>query len=180
MSILGNGGGVGIAISGTGGSPGATITATSGNANAVTFTAVGTGHGLQLFGGATGSGLRAEGGATSGDGFSIAAVAGDGISITASGNSIVSAQDADFANIGLHDNCELNATGLDAIPITAPSGPATDFREMQVQVWRRFFKKHFKDSAAGDIITYADDGTTVITTQAYTVSGSDETVDAAT
>lgn len=58
----------------------------------------------------------------------------------------------------------LGATGLNAISTTAPTGPATNFPEMLVQSWRRWFKK--ADMTATQIKTYADDGTTIITTQA--------------
>lgn len=71
----------------------------------------------------------------------------------------------------------LASNGLDSISITAPTGVASNFREMMVQVWRRFFKKATKSSSA--IETFADDGTTVLTTQAISVSGSDETQGAA-
>ena len=67
---------------------------------------------------------------------------------------------------------KLASDGLDAIATTAPSGPATTFREMVVQTWRWFFKRATKTS--GSLVTYADDGTTPITTQAITASGTDE------
>lgn len=72
----------------------------------------------------------------------------------------------------------LASDGLDAIATTAPSGPATTFREMVVQTWRWFFKRATKTS--GSLVTYADDGTTPITTQAITASGTDEERGAAT
>lgn len=72
----------------------------------------------------------------------------------------------------------LASNGLDSISTTAPSGVASNFREMLVAVWRRFFKRTTKDS--DEIKTYADNGTSVLTTQTYTVSGSDEDVGAAT
>jgi len=56
------------------------------------------------------------------------------------------------------------------------TGVATGFLEEQRQVWRRFFKKVEKDGST--IKTYADNGSTVITTQTY-VSSSTETVNAA-
>jgi hypothetical protein len=70
-----------------------------------------------------------------------------------------------------------DGTLLDNVPITAPTGPATTFREMLVQTWRRFFKA--SSLSATQLITYADDGTTPVTTQ--TVSeGNPRTHDAAT
>ena len=71
---------------------------------------------------------------------------------------------------------KLTADGLDNIPITAPSGAATDFREMLVQVWRRFFKRANRTYSGGTktIKTYADDGTTVLTTQVIADDGTTE------
>jgi hypothetical protein len=72
---------------------------------------------------------------------------------------------------------KLAPDGLDSIATTAPAGPATTFREMMVQVWRRFFKRATKDAAA--IKTYADDGTTVVTTQPIEETATTETQGAA-
>ena len=60
----------------------------------------------------------------------------------------------------------------------AVSGVATTFGGAVAQLWRRFFKKATK--SAIDIKTYADDGSTVITTQTISVSGDDETQGTAT
>ncbi len=60
----------------------------------------------------------------------------------------------------------LSATGLDALSIAGPSGPATTFRQMVVQLWKRFFGKVEYDKENGTIKTYEDD--TVITTQTAT------------
>ncbi len=61
----------------------------------------------------------------------------------------------------------LASTGLDSISMTAPSGVPTNFRQMLIMLYRRFFKKTImtKSGNAGTIVTYADDGTTAITTQ---------------
>jgi len=64
----------------------------------------------------------------------------------------------------------LGSTGLDAISTTAPSGVASNYREMMVQLWRRFFKKAARSTS--QILTYADDGTTVLTTQSISDDGS--------
>jgi hypothetical protein len=75
----------------------------------------------------------------------------------------------------------LAATGLDAIAVTAPTGVATTFPTMVVQLWRRFFRKVVKDAGTATIKTYADDGTTVVTTQTIADDGaSNETQGAAT
>lgn len=68
---------------------------------------------------------------------------------------------------------DLSATGLDAIPVANPSGVADTFPKMVVQTWRRFFKKATKTST--EIKTYADDGTTVVTTQAVSDSAGTQT-----
>lgn len=59
---------------------------------------------------------------------------------------------------------KLASDGLDSIPITSPTGVASNFRELIVQIWRRFFKR--TTLTATQLKTYADDGVTVITTQA--------------
>ena len=66
--------------------------------------------------------------------------------------------------------------GLDSVSTTAPSGVASNFREMLVQVWRRFFVKATKNSDTGQLQTYADNGTDVLTTQSVTDDGTTETV----
>lgn len=64
---------------------------------------------------------------------------------------------------------KLAADGLDTITTTAPTGPAANFRQMVVQTWRRFFKK--ATLTASQAKTYADDDTTVITTQTVSNDG---------
>jgi hypothetical protein len=73
----------------------------------------------------------------------------------------------------------LASTGLDAIAVTAPSGVATTFPGMVVQLWRRFFKRAVKDATAATITTFADNGTTVVTTQAITDDGAGNEVQGA-
>jgi hypothetical protein len=75
---------------------------------------------------------------------------------------------------------KLASDGLDTVAITAPSTVAANFREMVVQVWRRFFKKTVYSDAGNTIITYADDGTTVVTTQTATSAAGVETQGPAT
>jgi len=72
----------------------------------------------------------------------------------------------------------LSSTGLNNISITAPTGPATNFREMMVQLWRRFFKKTTLD--ATNIKTYADNGSTIVTTQTASESAGVQTQGPAT
>ncbi len=67
----------------------------------------------------------------------------------------------------------LLSTGLDAIATTAPTGPATTFPAMLIQLWRRQFKK--ATMTATQIKTYADDGTTIISTQTISDDGTTQT-----
>jgi len=62
----------------------------------------------------------------------------------------------------------LSSTGLDSIPVTAPSTVASSFREMIVQLWRRFYKKAVYDTGTTTLKTFADNNTTVVTTQTLT------------
>lgn len=68
---------------------------------------------------------------------------------------------------------QLSSDGLDSIPITAPTGVATTFRGMIVQTWRWFFKRSTVVAAngVGQIRTYADNGSTILTTQTITDDG---------
>jgi len=63
----------------------------------------------------------------------------------------------------------LASDGLDSVATTAPTGVASNFREMLVQVWRRFFKRATKTST--QIITYGDDDATPVTTQTISDDG---------
>ena len=69
---------------------------------------------------------------------------------------------------------KLASDGLDSVSITGPSGVAANFREMLVQLWRRFFKKTTLTSS--QMRTYADDGSTVVTTQAVEDDDSSQTI----
>lgn len=71
----------------------------------------------------------------------------------------------------------LAATGLDAITTTAPTTVADTFPKMVVQLWRRFFKK--ATATTTQIKTYADNGTTVVTTQTVADDGTTQTQGAA-
>jgi hypothetical protein len=53
-------------------------------------------------------------------------------------------------------------------------------KDMTEAVWRWYYKKNKYDSVAGNIKTYADDGTTVNTTATATVAAGIETQEAAT
>jgi hypothetical protein len=73
----------------------------------------------------------------------------------------------------------LAATGLDSIAVTAPTGVATTFPAMVVQLWRRFFKRATTDAGTATLKTYADDGTTAITTQSISDDGNGNEVQGA-
>ena len=62
-----------------------------------------------------------------------------------------------------HPKSILSSDGLDSVSIAEPSGVATNFREIVVQLWRRFFGKTTFDST--QLLNYKADGTTVATTQ---------------
>lgn len=72
----------------------------------------------------------------------------------------------------------LASDGLDSISTTAPTGVATNFRQMLVQLWRLFFKRRMTSAGRIDR-TYADDGSTVVTTQHVTDDGTDRVQEAA-
>jgi hypothetical protein len=72
---------------------------------------------------------------------------------------------------------KLASDGLDAVATTQPSGVASNFREMVVQTWRRFFKSSTLTATA--FKTYKDDGTTA-TTQAASDDGITQTIGTAT
>jgi hypothetical protein len=75
----------------------------------------------------------------------------------------------------------LAPTGLDAIPTTAPAGVAGTFREMIVAVWRKYYRRAVKDMTTATIRTFADDGTTILTTQPFADDGAgNETLGSAT
>jgi hypothetical protein len=73
--------------------------------------------------------------------------------------------------VGDKTGYSLASTGLDAVSTAAPAGVAGTFREMMVAVWRRLFRYSTKSELTGQIVTYADDGTTVLTTQNFTDDG---------
>lgn len=72
----------------------------------------------------------------------------------------------------------LSATGLDSISIAAPAGVASNFREMMVAMWRRHFKK--TTLTATELKTFADNGSTVLTTQVASDDLTVQTLDSAT
>lgn len=66
----------------------------------------------------------------------------------------------------------LASTGLDAIPITAPTNGqlgSLTFRQLAVMLYRRFF--HKASMTSSQLQTFADDDATVITTQALSDNG---------
>jgi hypothetical protein len=55
--------------------------------------------------------------------------------------------------------------------VPTPAGLANDLPSMLVQIWRTFFRPIAKDATAHTIKTFADDGTTVVTTQPFSDDG---------
>lgn len=76
----------------------------------------------------------------------------------------------------------INDGAITDAKITVPtiSGVATGVLSMMVQLWRRFFKKTVYDIQNTNIKTYADNGTTVLTTQTTSVSSTIQSTGAAT
>ena len=70
----------------------------------------------------------------------------------------------------------ISSTGLDNILTTEPSGRATTFREMMVQLYMRFFNKVDKD--ANNIKTYDSLGN-IVTTQSISDDDQNQTVNKA-
>lgn len=96
-------------------------------------------------------------------------------------NALISGRvDANAQVVADKTGYSLTATGLDSITASDPGGVASTFPQMLVQLWRRMFKKSTLDSGAGELKTYADNGTTVRTTQTVSDTGGVQTQNAAT
>ncbi len=99
--------------------------------------------------------------------------------ITAIYNKLPTGKISDFNNasedVNVSDKTgfKLASDGLNTIATTEPSGVASNFREMLVQTWRRFFKKCTQDTTT--IKTYKDNGI-LNTTQIITTVGGVTTV----
>ncbi len=100
----------------------------------------------------------------------------------AAGNLLASVQTVSGAvTVGTNNDktgYKLASDGLDSISTAAPTGVAANFREMMVQLWRRFFKKSTLTTT--QLKTYADDGAAVVTTQSVSDDGTTQTQNAAT
>jgi hypothetical protein len=72
---------------------------------------------------------------------------------------------------------KLHSDGLDSVAISVPDGPADDFREMVVLLYRRFFGKVTMTSTR--LICYDDDGSTALTTQVLSDDNTTQTMGAA-
>lgn len=81
-----------------------------------------------------------------------------------------------------NDAVRLASDGLDAIDVTAPTGPSTTWAGMLVQLWRRRFRRATIEASGGTgtLKTYDDDGNTVLTTQAISDDGTTQDQGAAT
>jgi hypothetical protein len=67
----------------------------------------------------------------------------------------------------------------DKFTVAAITGVATGILEKIDQTWRRWMKKHTFNKTSGQLKTYADDGTTVLTTQTGSDDGTTETLGSA-
>jgi len=117
---------------------------------------------------------------TAPDNSSIAAIKAKTDNLNFSGTDVKATLDGEKVTVSSNEDktgYKLASDGLDSVSTTAPSGVASNFREMIVQLWRRFFKKATLTST--ELKTYADDGTTPITTQSVSDDGTTQTQGAA-
>jgi len=99
------------------------------------------------------------------------------------GGKVLGGGDSDIAGVGawvLDDagvsvklGNKLASDGLNSINVTPPTTVAASFPAMVVQLWRRFFVKATETST--QLKTYADDGSTVVTTQTLANDGTTQT-----
>lgn len=75
--------------------------------------------------------------------------------------------------IGTAGACKIASDGLDSVSTTEPAGVASNFREMMIQVWRRFYKKTTATKSA--VKSYKDDNS-IAATQTATFDGTTKTV----
>ena len=103
----------------------------------------------------------------------------DAICAVGEENVIVTLTESNARTVVIHIQLQnqLSAAGLDIITVTEPTGVATTFRGMMVQVWRRFYKK--VTLTATQLKTLKDDGSTVVTTQTVSDDQTTETQGAA-
>lgn len=94
-----------------------------------------------------------------------------------SGSVVTGSLSGSVGDVTTKTGYKLASDGLDSISVTAPSGVASTFPAMLVQLFRRFFKK--STLTATQLKTYADDGTTVVTTQTVSDDGTTQTQGAA-
>lgn len=102
-------------------------------------------------------------------------IAGIGAWVAGAGGTAVSTLTAG-AQMALVDNAITEAK----IVTPTLSAPATGVLGMIVQVWRRFFKASEYNKTVGTIKTFADDNTTVVTTQNVTTGAGADTIGPAT
>jgi len=70
----------------------------------------------------------------------------------------------------------ISAAGLDNISMTEPVGVASNFREVIIQLWRRFFGKSILNSTTNTLKCYNTVGDTVITTQTFSETATTQTM----
>jgi hypothetical protein len=104
-------------------------------------------------------------------GIAPAALNGKGDWLTPSGTLAHVAEVDTVSDLTDKTGFSLSAAGLNAISVTDPGGVAATWPQMLVAIWRLWFKGSSKTVSDLTIKTYADDGTTVRTTQNYTDDG---------
>lgn len=176
--------GVGFYVLGA--TAGMEVGATGSGASGFTATGgPGASHGIYAIANGTGEGIYALGGATSGPGIKAEARGGNDAGMELVKHGTGKDIDADEIDNILADTgtdgvvvaaasktgYKLASDGLDTVATTEPTGVATTYAGMMVQLWRRFFKKSTLTTT--ELKTYKNDGSTVVTTQS--VSDDDTT-----
>ncbi len=98
-----------------------------------------------------------------------------GQTVTAAAGVTFPASVASPTNITAAAGVVLASTGLDSISTTPAAGVPSNFREFLVWGIRRFMKKFTRDTSDNTAKAYADDGSTVLTTQTLSTSGTVQT-----
>lgn len=141
------------------------------NTPGIKATGVGTGAGISATGGATGQGMLLTGGATSGDGFKAVGTAGNGNGAAVVGVGTGLGLSATGASSTYYNNVLDQSEGT--APSTALASTAT-LREILQWGKRRWNNKVTCDGST--LKVYADDSSTLLSTQTVSDDGTTDTV----
>lgn len=141
------------------------------NTPGIKATGIGTGAGISATGGATGQGMLLTGGATSGDGFKAVGTAGNGNGAAVVGVGTGVGLSATGASATYNNNIFDQSEGT--APSAALSSTAT-LKEILQWVKRRWNNKVACDGST--LKVYADDSSTVLSTQTVADDGTTDTV----